>query len=212
MSESLGKLNDNQGALELNDNQGTRQHQGRSMRNVNLIMPPLVLQGAELVAGCEKCWDMQAAAKCSNPRFCSEIVGIPWCDGSGKADTSCDNNANGVNISRGCCQKYVDHTIAHRCGGLPCPAYQAMDATVSSCKACFAEAAGINCTTPTSTNGYYTGPSFCTSTQFGSLPWCGPRQRNLHHYSSAAQFCSGTFITTAMDCSKLTSGKAQTIV
>lgn len=147
---------------------------------------------SQLVGKCQQCWDQQAAVQCKSPRFCSGITGMPWCDGTGSGDTTCDDNTNGVNISRDCCSKYTDHTIAYRCGGLPCPNHQATDTTATSCNACFAEAADINCTVPTPTNGRYPGPAFCTSTLYGSLPWCGPKDQ--------AQYCQGTFITDQKNC------------
>lgn len=88
-------------------------------------------------------------------------------------------------MGKGCCQKFVNHTLGPQCGGEPCPDHQVMGLpTKASCQACFKSGSAWNCSQI----------SFCTKTKFGQDVWCGPTE---------PKYCMGTNIIHEAGCGVL---------
>jgi len=154
------------------------------------------LTGAQMTALCESCFDLIDKSKCKTGKFCPEVTGYPWC---GDKSLYCDQLGNdkivGVThkLGKACCGKYSDHSMAEKCGGLPCPDHQAGATGTppaqlkAPCHTCFQAGAALNCTSI----------AFCTSTKYGSMPWCAP-------YGNKQDFaCTGTTVRSETDCDKL---------
>jgi hypothetical protein len=115
------------------------------------------LSGANITSLCEECFDLAARKSCKDAKFCPMLTGYPWCGdhkldcdiegGDTDDDAFAGDRLKGVTaaMGRGCCKKYLDHTLADKCGGLPCPDHQAAAKTTANCKSCFAEGAKVGC-------------------------------------------------------------------
>ena len=153
------------------------------------------LDGDTVSELCEACFTLGKSTGCQDTHFCAEETGFPWCSDK---EMECDqlggtDKTSGVTAAMGvgCCAKYRQDNTSTACGGMPCPDSQASDASKDSCVDCFAAGAKQNCSEI----------SFCTSTHFGQLPWCGPRDGPNFPVKS----CDGTEIFDVENCKNLQS-------